>query len=58
MIRYRSDRILPGEKTPTGTESEEMRPTRDAGAGAAAAPPAEVGICEKELIAWPQTEQK
>jgi len=56
MIRYRSERIAPGVNPPTGTESEEIRrPTRGETAGAASP---RVGICDGEMMACPQTEQK
>src|SRR5262245_40927104 len=39
-------------------ESDEIRPARAMGAGAAAEPPAVVGICESELIGSPHEGQK
>jgi hypothetical protein len=56
MMRYRSEKIVPGAKPPTGTESEEISP---GGTGdKAGAAPACVVICESEAMAFPQLEQK
>src|SRR5262249_44433601 len=56
MMRYRSARIVPGVKPPTGIESEGMR-RASLGADAAAAVALPVGISERGVIGCPQEGQ-